>query len=110
MMVRWPLWNRVATLAKKNTAESRAAALLLRINETESPSNSATRISVHVLETMGPEIASSEACAHSYSLSVFPIPHALPTEGGLPGAKARPQEESVPLADFDEQRSYAQRL
>ena len=40
---------------------------------------------------MGPEIASPEACAHSCSLSVFPIPHALPTEGGLPGAKARPR-------------------
>jgi hypothetical protein len=59
---------------------------------------------------MGPEIASPEACAHSRSLSVFPIPHALPTEGGLPGAKSSPQDESVALADFDEQRSYAQRL
>jgi hypothetical protein len=40
-------------------------ALLLRINETESPSNSATRISVHVLKTMRPKIASSKTSAHS---------------------------------------------
>jgi len=39
---------------------------------------------------MRPEIASPETPAHSSSLSVFPVSLALPTEGGLPGAKARP--------------------
>src|SRR5882762_11272668 len=39
---------------------------------------------------MRPEIASPETPVHSYSLSVFPVSLALPTEGGLPGANARP--------------------
>jgi len=49
----------------RHSRRKQSGALLLRINETESPSNSATRISVHVLKTMRPKIASPKTSAHS---------------------------------------------
>jgi hypothetical protein len=61
---------------------------LLRIDEPSSPSNSATQISVHDLETMRPEIASAEDSACCCGLAVFPVCLALPTDGVLPAAKA----------------------
>jgi hypothetical protein len=67
----------------------RASSPLLRINETHSPSNLASQISPHVLETMRPKIASPENFARSCSLSVFFASLALFTGGALPGPKAR---------------------
>jgi len=49
----------------RHRRRKQSGVLLLRINETESPSNSATRISVHVLKTMRLKIASWKTSAHS---------------------------------------------
>jgi hypothetical protein len=71
-----------------------------RINERQSSSNSATQISVQLLETMRAEIASIENSAPSCSLSPFPVSLALPEEGSLPAPKARRRTSSSKWRTF----------